>query len=77
MVVPPDLLFTELATAAGKGDFKISEKRNRKNHEYDKEEQVQPDVGGNIIQDFRIGMIQEMKGQAEQYIDQENKKSIQ
>ena len=58
MVPIPDLESILFAIPPGSNNFKITEKRNGKYNEYDKEYKVEPNVGGNIIQYFRVNITQ-------------------
>ena len=53
-----------------------SKKRKREHQEDDGKKDIQPDIRGYAIQDIRIIRLQEVKGNADQHISDEYKKTI-
>ena len=65
-----------IGDAAGQRDLEEPKKGQRKDQEDCSEEEIEPDIGRDIVQDIRILCFQEIERDADQDVDHKNKEAI-
>ena len=61
---------------AGQGQLVIAEEREGEKQEDDKKRDVEPYIGGDIVEDIRVYAVHQVERDAEQQIDQQDEKAV-